>query len=127
MRWTCSRPAQPPRRTWLPSGRSGDEARKVKKTETAETRSLIHGPDSGSADRPAYSWGDQWRRHSGTTVGPRGPLWTRRASLPTLAGRWIKNCWRGTNIWPRKPHPEEPVEWAIEALRHRASDAREDR
>src|SRR5450631_1995911 len=77
-------------------------SRKVKKLKRQRTRSLIHGPDSGSADRPAHSWGDQWRRHSGTTVGPRGPLWIGRASLPTLAGRWIKSCWRGTNIWPRK-------------------------
>jgi hypothetical protein len=43
-------------------------SRKVKKLKRQRTRSLIHGPDSGSADRPAHSWGDQWRRHSGTTV-----------------------------------------------------------
>src|SRR6516164_4730637 len=76
-------------------------ARKVKKLKRQRTRSLIHGRDSGSADRPAHSWGDQWRRHSGT-VGARGPLWIGRTSLPTLPGRWIKSCWRGTNIWPRK-------------------------
>src|SRR5215475_4567767 len=22
--------------------------------------------------------------------------------LPASLGRWIKSCWRGTNIWPRK-------------------------
>src|SRR5580692_3313445 len=33
-----------------------------------------------------------------TTVGARGPLWTGRASLPTLPGRWIKSCWRGTAV-----------------------------
>jgi hypothetical protein len=76
-------------------------SRKVKKLKRQRTQSLIHGPDSGSADRPAHSWGDQWRRHS-ETVGARGPLWTGRTSLPTLPGRWIKSCWRGTNIWPRK-------------------------
>jgi hypothetical protein len=79
-----------------------DRTRKVKKLKRQRTRSLIHGPDNGSADHPAHSWGDQWRRHSGTTVGARGPLWPGRASLPTLPGRWIKSCWRGTNIWPRK-------------------------
>ena len=36
--------------------------RKVKKLKRQRTRSLIHGRDSGSADRPAHSWGDQWRR-----------------------------------------------------------------
>ena len=37
---------------------------KVKKLKRQRTRSLIHGPDSGSADRPAHSWGDRSRRHS---------------------------------------------------------------
>src|SRR5580704_6801014 len=39
-----------------------DRTRKVKKLKRQRTRPLIHGPVSGSADRPAHSWGDQWRR-----------------------------------------------------------------
>ena len=34
-------------------------SRKVKKLKRQRTRSLIHGPDNGSADRPAHYWGDR--------------------------------------------------------------------
>src|ERR1700726_1869448 len=54
-------------------------SRKVKKLKRQRTRSLIHGPDSGSADRLAHSWGDQWRRHSGDNSRGKGTVmdWAR--------------------------------------------------
>jgi hypothetical protein len=44
------------------AARPATATRKVKKLKRQRPRSLIHEPDSGSADLPAYSWGDQWRR-----------------------------------------------------------------
>src|SRR6201993_190265 len=63
-------------------------SRKVKKLKRKRTRSLIHGRDSDSADHPAHSWGDQWRRHSGTTVGGKGTVmdWARILAYVTGTG-----------------------------------------
>jgi hypothetical protein len=46
--------------------------RKVKKLKRQRTRSLIHGPDSGSADRPVHSWA-RGRRRRLSRGGDRRP------------------------------------------------------
>src|SRR6201997_1189912 len=51
-----------------------ETSRKVKKMKRKRTRSLINGRDRDSADHPAHSWGDQMRRHSGTTLGSKGTV-----------------------------------------------------
>src|SRR6516164_8565529 len=69
--------------------------------------------------------GDQWRRQGRSRRGDRYGLdahpcqryrdgGSRAAGAERISGRG-------------KPHLEEPVEWAIEALRHRASHAWKDR
>src|ERR1700751_1730968 len=96
-------------------------SRKVKKLKRRRPRSLIDGPDSCSADIPAYSWaingaaiqgqqsgqGDRYGLDAHPCLRDRDGG-SRAAGAERISGRG-------------KPDPEEPVEWAIEALRRRAA------
>src|SRR6516225_8731066 len=100
--------------------------RKVKKLKRQRPRSLMRGPDSGSADLRAYSWAVngaavQGRSRRGDRYGLDAHPCLRYRDGGSRAAGAERISGRG------KPHPEEPVEWAIEALRHRASHARKDR
>src|SRR6516164_7307450 len=100
--------------------------RKVKKLKRQRPRSLMRGPDSGSADLRAYSWAVngaavQGRSRRGDRYGLDAHPCLRYRDGGSRAAGAERISGRG------KPHPEEPVEWAIEALGRRASHAREDR
>src|SRR6516164_2152620 len=100
--------------------------RKVKKLKRQRPRSLMRGPDSGSADLRAYSWAVngaavQGRSRRGDRYGLDAHPCLRYRDGGSRAAGAERISGRG------KPHPEEPVEWAIEALGRRASHTRQDR